>query len=121
MGQYSARSFGKRNTIMRGWIKADGRPKLECAISHITDFGAFLGLSPPDWLPFTFDLRIERTGEIHACQIRHVVEHGVGVNFILSAEAERVQVDVVGTLETAESWSGVGNAAGRGTKRRTSG
>ena len=75
------RQFGRRTTYTMAWIIVQGRPRLSCRIANISPKGAMLEFAVPKWLPFSFKLMIEGRSELVDCEIRHVGQHGIGVNF----------------------------------------
>ncbi len=106
---HERRQFGRRTTNAKAWIIVPGRPRLNCRIANISVKGAMLEFTPPAWLPFNFTVLIEGSAESMPCQIRHVVPHGVGVNFSQSLSEHQVSV-CAPTIEQFQRWTG--NKAG---------
>ncbi len=102
------RRFGRRPTRAQAWIMLPGRQRLSCRVGNISEFGAFLELEPPKWLPAQFRVQLEGEATVRNCEIRHVTESGIGVEFRAAslepgADRSEEQLAPVGTT----SWFGL--------------
>ena len=78
------RQFGRRQTCVHAIIKARGRPALPCVMRDVSEGGALLEVSHPEWLPPRFRLIIEANGFEADCEVVHQTEGAVGVRFAAS-------------------------------------
>jgi hypothetical protein len=78
------RQFGRRQSYLHATISARGRPPLPCVMRDVSDGGALLEVSHPEWLPTRFRLMIEATSFEADCEIAHRTETAVGVRFVAS-------------------------------------
>lgn len=98
------RQFGRRTTCLHAWIRIPGRPPLACIVRNLSVQGAFLELPMPEWLPYTFQLRIDASRFVADCELRHKGARGCGVMFadelpIFDALADSRVLD-------SETWTG---------------
>ena len=103
------RAFGRRTTVWHAWI-ISGSQELPCHVLNVSPGGALLEIAPPDWLPHSFDLRIEDCSLVLPCELRHRGRHGVGVSFV-DPEKGRA-LFVLANPEAANSGPTTANSAG---------
>jgi PilZ domain len=75
------RQFGRRKTYVHAIIKARGRSAMPCVMRDVSEGGALLEVSHPEWLPPRFRLIIEANGFEGDCEVVHRAEDSVGVRF----------------------------------------
>lgn len=63
-------------------IKMPGRPPLPCVVQDFSQAGALLRCDVPRSLPYHFQLMIEATKTLLACEARHCDATTIGVTFI---------------------------------------
>lgn len=114
---YERRLFGRRTSNAMAWIIVPGRPRLNCRIANISVKGAMLEFIPPAWLPFNFTVLIEGSAESIPCQIRHMVPHGVGVNFSQHLSEHQIPA-CAPTIEQFQQWTGKKTGAKRAASAR---
>ena len=73
------RQFGRQRTYVHGRISARGRPSVTCIMRDVSEGGALLEVSEPQWLPSRFHLIVEADGLEVDCEIMHRAEDAVGV------------------------------------------
>lgn len=100
------RQFGRRIKNVHGWIRVAGRPKIPCTVRNVSPKGALLELDPPSWLPFRFELQLEPDLDIIHCEIRHVLQHAIGVMFCSDVQTGAVSLPSV--LQDKDLWMGEG-------------
>jgi hypothetical protein len=79
------RQFGRRQTYMHARISARGRPSVPCIMRDVSDGGALLEVSYPQWLPSRFRLTLEANGFTADCEIVRRTDGAVGVRFTTPA------------------------------------
>lgn len=75
------RRFGRRRALIHAFIMNDKGHRTACIVRNISDGGALLEVEEPKQIPHHFQLLIEADGFEADCDIRHRVEHAVGVYF----------------------------------------
>ena len=75
------RHFGRRQTCVHATILARGRSPIPCVMRDVSEGGALLQVSRPEWLPARFRLIIEANGFAADCEIAHRAADAVGVSF----------------------------------------
>jgi len=81
------RQFGRRRTYVHGHINARGRPSVPCVMRDVSEGGALLEVSHPQWLPSRFRLIVEADGFEADCEIVHRGDDSVGVRFTAPAKS----------------------------------
>lgn len=103
------RQFGRRESSNHGWICIDGRPKLPCVISNISEGGALLVLEVPTWLPFHFRLRSDMPRLDVECEVRHQRPSSIGVRFVREVQLavdNRTRVSASDAVLERTRWTG---------------
>lgn len=75
------RQLSRRITCLHASIRIPGRPPLACVVRDLSVQGAFLEFEVPDWMPVTFQLRIDVARFASDCEMRHKGPRGCGVMF----------------------------------------
>jgi hypothetical protein len=75
------RHFGRRQTCVHATILARGRSPIPCVMRDVSEGGALLEVSRPEWLPARFRLMIEANGFAADCEVMHRTAEAVGVCF----------------------------------------
>ena len=75
------RHFGRRQTCVHACISARGRSPIPCVMRDVSEAGALLEVSDPQWLPPRFRLIVEANGFEVDCEIVHRSDNAVGVRF----------------------------------------
>lgn len=101
-GQHERRQFGRRTTFLHAWIKIPGRPTMPCIVRNLSVNGALLEFDVPDWMPYSFRLRIEASNFEVDCELRHKGDKGCGVMFVESKTATKGSPEVF----DIEAWTG---------------
>ena len=76
------RQFGRRSTLLHGWLLVEGRPRIACIIRNVSEGGALVECPVPKVLPFRFQLVIDCKDFEATCEVRHKSETWMGVQFI---------------------------------------
>ena len=79
--QQERREFGRRRAVWHAWIIPSSLQRLPCCVRNVSDGGALLELSVPEWLPATFELAVDGPNLRLPCELNHRGKHGVGVTF----------------------------------------
>lgn len=87
------RAFGRRRSCIHAMLLVPGRPPSPCIIRNYSETGALLELNENLEPPFNLRLKIDRTGEVIDCELKHARANRVGI--ILRGP------DVTGFLERA--------------------
>ena len=99
------RQFGRRKTLLHGWVVVEGRPKMACLVRNVSEGGALLECDVPKGLPFRFSLVIDCKGFQAWCEVRHQTDQWMGVRFVRFDKVEEPITAWSPTLEDA--WAGV--------------
>jgi hypothetical protein len=84
-GPSERRQFGRRWTLVHGWICIEGRPRIACHVRNFCESGALLVVDQgARSLPYTFMLQIDAIDFKIGCEARHRNDTHVGVRFISS-------------------------------------
>ena len=75
------RQFGRRQTCVHATIAPRGRPVILCVMRDVSEDGALLEVSHPQWLPSRFRLIVEAMGIESDCEVVRRTEAAVGVRF----------------------------------------
>ena len=75
------RQFGRRQTCVHATIAPRGRPVILCVMRDVSEDGALLEVSHPQWLPSRFRLIVEAMGIESDCEVVRRTEVAVGVRF----------------------------------------
>jgi len=75
------RQFGRRQTCVHATIAPRGRPVILCVMRDVSEDGALLEVSHPEWLPRRFRLIVEAMGIESDCEVVRRTEVAVGVRF----------------------------------------
>ena len=81
MAGVERRQFGRRQTCVHATIASRGRPVIPCVMRDMSEEGALLEVSHPEWLPTRFRLIVEAFGIESDCEIVRRTEVAVGVRF----------------------------------------
>lgn len=73
------RAFGRRRSCIHAMLLVPGRPPSPCIIRNYSLSGALLELNECLDPPFNLKLRIDCTGEIVDCELKHARGNRVGV------------------------------------------
>lgn len=65
-----------------GMIRMPGRRPLPCVVQELSQGGAVLHCEVPRSLPYQFQLVIEATKTLFACEARHCDATTIGVRFV---------------------------------------
>ncbi|MCB1514568.1 MAG: PilZ domain-containing protein [Hyphomicrobiaceae bacterium] len=97
------RQFSRKVTCLHASIRVPGRPPLVCLVRDLSVQGAYLELPVPNWLPETFQLRIDVARFAADCELRHARANGCGVLFADELPLFDARLDAHQT--GAEAWS----------------
>jgi PilZ domain len=75
------RQFGRRQTCVHATIAPRGRPVILCVMRDVSEDGALLEVSHPEWLPNRFRLIVEAFGIESDCEVVRRTDVAVGVRF----------------------------------------
>jgi PilZ domain len=75
------RQFGRRQTRVHASIALRGRPSMLCVMCDVSETGALLEVSHPEWLPTRFRLIVEAFGIESDCEVVRRTATAVGVRF----------------------------------------
>jgi hypothetical protein len=75
------RAFGRRRACIHATILIAGRPPSPCVMRNFSKGGALLNLSERLEPPYNFKLRFDLTGERIECELKHVRNRWMGVQF----------------------------------------
>jgi PilZ domain len=75
------RQFGRRQTRVHATIAPRGRPPVLCVMRDVSEQGALLEVSHPEWLPSRFRLIVEAFGIESDCEVVRRTDTAVGVRF----------------------------------------
>lgn len=75
------RRFGRRRALIHAFIVNDKGHRNACIVRNISEGGALLEVEEPHQIPRHLKLLIEADGFEADCNIRHRVQHAVGVYF----------------------------------------
>jgi hypothetical protein len=75
------RQFGRRQTCVHATIALRGRPPVLCVMRDVSEQGALLEVSHPEWLPSRFRLIVEAFGMESDCEVVRRTDKAVGVRF----------------------------------------
>ncbi len=76
---FERRAFGRRRSCIHAMLLVPGRPPSPCIIRNYSLSGALLELNEVLDPPFNLKLRIDRTGEVLDCELKHARGDRVGV------------------------------------------
>ncbi len=82
LGTSDRRQFGRRWSLVHGWICIDGRPRIACHVRNFSEGGALLMIDQALTLPYTFLLTVDAIDFKIGCEVRHRSQNKVGVRFI---------------------------------------
>jgi hypothetical protein len=103
------REFGRRNSLLHGWLVMEGRPRISVLVRNVSEGGALLECPVPKSMPFRFQLIIESKGFEATCEARHQSETWIGVSFVELAKVEEPIAHWSALVEY--SWTGANDAA----------
>ncbi len=75
------RAFGRRRSCIHAMALVAGRPPSPCIIRNFSASGALLELNESLEPPFNFRIKIDSTGEIIECELRHARGNRIGAIF----------------------------------------
>ena len=108
------REFGRRNSLLHGWLVIEGRPRIACLVRNVSEGGALLECPVPPEMPFHFELHIECKGFVATCEARHQSSTWIGVHFVDTPSVEQPIAEWSSMVEYA--WSGAATADGNAPK-----
>ena len=75
------RAFGRRRSCIHAMVLIPGRPPAPCMVRNFSASGALLEMNELLEPPFNFNLRVDNTGDLIPCELRHVRSYRIGVGF----------------------------------------
>lgn len=76
------RAFGRRESRIHAFVHISGRPPEPCIVRNYSDGGALLEIQGRLDIPAAFRLVIESKAVDALCEVRHVNDRLVGVQFV---------------------------------------
>lgn len=115
------REFGRRSTIVHGWLVLERGVRVPCTVLNLSVAGAMVDMAEIKALPFRFTLSVPSHGIDETCEIRHQSGARLGLRFVQPA-----QTDTAGTAqrralpnEVLKEWKGAEVAGLEGGKARS--
>ena len=81
------RQFGRRRTNVQGLISLRGRIAMGCIVRNLSQGGALLEVTRPEFLPGRFRLLLEAASFETDCEVVRRSPNGIGVRFLTPCPA----------------------------------
>lgn len=105
------RRFGRRSCRVHGWVRLNRRTRIPCVMTDYSQSGARLHLAVPTILPLRIWICFDGFDRAIPCEIRHVHDVEVGVEFRQPSQRRSRDANVASELLNWLAPTFVGNGS----------